>query len=1170
MDTQRWQLAGDIFEKLLDVPTSEREPLLSTLCGDDAELRGVVVSMLDSQESDRAGAGVFVAKTVAQKQFAAARASLERDSETVDSRIGPWRLVRRVGAGGMGVVWLAERADGQFHQSAALKLIKRGMDTEAVLQRFLRERQILARLDHPNIAHLLDGGITTDGRPYFAMEYVEGLPLLDYCSKLNADLETRLRLFLEICAAVQFAHERHVVHRDLKPSNVLVTAAGTVKLLDFGIAKLLQHDEEPVVTLTRVGGGRPMTPAYAAPEQIAGDQVTQAADVYALGGVLYELLTGRLAHDFSAAPDAGAVLGIIRATDPATPSRLAPKTLPVPRGRLRGDLDTIMLTALRAQPERRYADIAALASDVRNYLAGQPIAARRDHVFYRGWKFLRRHRTGVGALALIAVIVVAAIIAVLNERRMRGFAGDNASVAIADFRNLSVEKDVDWLAPALTEMLATELAQGARMHALPDELVRPARIGLAAPAAGGYAAASLALLRKRLGADYVLSGSYLVSGAAGESRLRLDLALQDARSGAALANVAQSGALSDLSELVEKAGASLRAQAGYPGLAAEEARETGEARPPNTDVARAMGIALDALHKHDAARAKDALLDVAAMAPGYAPARLYLAQAWKQLGYDAKALAAAQQAEAHSASLPADLRGRISHEVAVQKGDWARAIELDRQSLSSDSKNLELHLSLIDDLTRAGRWTEVAAALEAVRKSPDGKDDPRIDIAAASAAQRRGDLKTQIAEAEIALQKSQIRDAAALVARSKHLLAQGLRDVGRLDEAQRLFGEVAQENRRLDNPHWEANAYVELARIRLQLGDPNAARSYYDQARDIYQRSGDHHGLGILYFNLLRMLWDIGDRDAAEAAGRRSLEIRRETGDVAGEARVLNALAYMHMDEAATDEVMDEFRHVLELSEQSGAKLQRVDALVNYAEGQRLRGNLEEAKTTCKLARVEAQRLGNPTARITSIYECALIELYMGDVGAASADFTEAQSIARDANDIKAEKECDLYLAKIDMAEGRYAQARERINAAIREFARSESISDEARAQAYLAVSLNALGLDKDRDQAVARAAQLRSRITSRLDVIEVDIGLAQMAVAAGQRGQGLARLRELAQDAFARGWLVYSLEAQLAAVQISESGLNLSIRSIARDKLLDAARQHGFQWIVKRVQSEK
>ena len=259
MDTQRWERAGNIFEKLLDAPDEQRTALLETLCGDDAEMRDIVASMLHSETSALAFERAYPLKRVNTGETTS-----EVDAPPADARVGPWRLVSELGRGGMGVVWLAERADGQFEQRAALKLIKRGMDSDAVLKRFLRERQILARLDHPHIAHLLDGGLTADGRPYFAMEYVEGSPLLRYCHEHAATLERRLRLFLDVCEALQYAHANHVVHRDLKPSNVMVTPGGTVKLLDFGIAKLLDSGDGTVETITH--RERPMTPAYAAPE----------------------------------------------------------------------------------------------------------------------------------------------------------------------------------------------------------------------------------------------------------------------------------------------------------------------------------------------------------------------------------------------------------------------------------------------------------------------------------------------------------------------------------------------------------------------------------------------------------------------------------------------------------------------------------------------------------------------------------------------------------------------------------------------------------------------------------------------------------------------------------------------------------------------------------------
>jgi len=328
MDTQRWELAGNIFERLLGAPAAQRKDLLETLCGTDIELRDVVRSMIDSENSGER----FEQKLAASPAAQTVSVVTPSDPEGIPAgrRVGPWLLVRKIGTGGMGVVWLAERIDGQFEQRAALKLIKRGMDSDAVLKRFLRERQILARLDHPHIAHLLDGGLTPDGRPYFAMEYVEGLPLLRYCHERQIDLQGRIRMFIGVCSAVHFAHVNHIVHRDLKTSNILVTANAGVKLLDFGIAKLLESEPNEVETITQLRE-RPMTPLFAAPEQIRGGKISEATDVYALGCILYQLLTGQHVHDFSGASDVEDVLRIVETTDPVAPSRLKLASMPVSR-----------------------------------------------------------------------------------------------------------------------------------------------------------------------------------------------------------------------------------------------------------------------------------------------------------------------------------------------------------------------------------------------------------------------------------------------------------------------------------------------------------------------------------------------------------------------------------------------------------------------------------------------------------------------------------------------------------------------------------------------------------------------------------------------------------------------------------------------------------------------
>ena len=401
MDAQRWQRIGEIFDAVVEAASSERPEVLARLCADDADLRRDVEALLAADAS----ATAFERDADSARGGAAADWAEAADDDTIE-RIGPWRLLRELGRGGMGVVWLAERADGQFDQRAALKLVKRGMDSDAVHARFLRERQILARLQHPHIAHLIDGGIATDGRPWFAMEFVDGEPLLSWCAAHAAGLQQRLMLFQDICAAVQFAHGQLIVHRDIKPSNIIVTASGEAKLLDFGIAKLL---DDSSAGATVDAQQRPFTPAYAAPEQLLGEAVTTATDIYALGLVLYELLSGRRPLNAGEAPTPDEVLRAQSTLQPLAPSKAGRAGAPVPPSRLRGDLDTIVLKALQREPQRRYATVDAFAADVRRYLAGRPISARRDRAGYRLRKFVGRHRLGVAATMLGVSALFAAL-----------------------------------------------------------------------------------------------------------------------------------------------------------------------------------------------------------------------------------------------------------------------------------------------------------------------------------------------------------------------------------------------------------------------------------------------------------------------------------------------------------------------------------------------------------------------------------------------------------------------------------------------------------------------------------------------------------------------------------------------------------------------------------------
>jgi non-specific serine/threonine protein kinase/serine/threonine-protein kinase len=384
-------------------------------------------------------------------------------------RIGPYRLVREIGHGGMGAVYLAVRDDDAFQKRVAVKVLRRGMDTDAIISRFRNERQILAGLDHPNIARLIDGGSTADGLPYFVMEYVDGAPIDEYADAQHLDTTARLDLFQQVCAAVQYAHQNLIIHRDIKPANVLVTRDGVPKLLDFGIAKLVNPELAGHTLAPTALGLQLMTPEYASPEQVRGDPVTTATDVYSLGMLLYELLTGRRPYELGSRapsdiarivcetvpprPSTAVTTGWVpgAGTEPAVPAsggaagtsetRVRTRTRTTDperlRRRLAGDLDNIVMKALSKEPPRRYASVDQFAEDVRRHLAGLPVIARKDTFGYRASKFVRRNRAAVVAAAGVVLALVAGIIGVAWQASVARTERARAEQRFDDVRELA-------------------------------------------------------------------------------------------------------------------------------------------------------------------------------------------------------------------------------------------------------------------------------------------------------------------------------------------------------------------------------------------------------------------------------------------------------------------------------------------------------------------------------------------------------------------------------------------------------------------------------------------------------------------------------------------------------------------------------------------------------------
>jgi serine/threonine-protein kinase len=397
---------------VLERAPKERGPFLDVVCAENAAARESVECLL--RELDDADPFILPGGALLGafgEDFAEALA--QDEGLPLGEAVGPYRLVGELGRGGMAVVYLAERADGEFSQEVALKVLKRGMGADDALLRFRQERQILASLEHPGIARLLDGGVTADGRPYLAMERIDGEPIDRYCERMALDVDARVDLLIGVARVVQYAHRRLVVHRDLKPGNVFVTAEGEIKLLDFGIAKLLDpaavdHAIPPTRSALRV-----MTPQYASPEQVRGEPVTTASDVYQLGLILFELLAGRRAQPMDGLGPAEAER-VVCEHEPARPSAVVVGSRRLQR-KLRGDLDNIVLRALAKAPERRYGSVEQLVDDLVRYRRGLPVTARGESLRYRASKLLRRHRLAAAAAAMI-LLLVGAIVAFYSLR----------------------------------------------------------------------------------------------------------------------------------------------------------------------------------------------------------------------------------------------------------------------------------------------------------------------------------------------------------------------------------------------------------------------------------------------------------------------------------------------------------------------------------------------------------------------------------------------------------------------------------------------------------------------------------------------------------------------------------------------------------------------------------
>ena len=1195
---EKWDQVKEIFSQALERQGEERGIFLRQACGGDDSLRTEIESLLSSFD----GASNFLEECPAADLLSAQSQLLTE--KMAGKRIGSYRILREIGQGGMAVVYLGERDDQNYRKQVAIKMVKPGIDTEQILHRFRNERQTLATLDHSNIVKLLDGGSSEDGSPYLVMEYVEGPPIDHYCDEKKLSIDERLGLFRQVCSAVQYAHEKRVIHRDLKPSNILIANGGVPRLLDFGIAKLINPDcfQTPLVTRT---DWRPMTPEYASPEQIRGQAVTAATDVYSLGVLFFELLSGHRPFH-SVGQSLLEMERIVCETDPEKPSvvihrteqktsrdggpptAITPESVSQQRGlrpaelqrRLRGDLDTIAMKALRKEPERRYASVAEFSADIERYLTGMPVKARKSTLAYRSGRFLQRHRESLVAasvmLALVAAVAIWQVRRVSRQTAAVSPAGNaqvqaRRSVAILGFKNLSDRPDTAWVSTALSEMLSAELAAGEKLRTVPGENVARMKIDLGLHDTEHLAPEALRPIRKNLGSDYVVVGSYFDLGKDSGGQIRLDLRLQDTTKGETLATISETSSESQLLDLVNRVGRKLRDDLGVADVSQVEAVGIRASIPSNQDAMRLYSEGLAKLRTFDAQGARDLLTRAVNSDPTYPLAHAELAKAWMALGYNAKALDEAKKALELSGKLSRQEHSLVEAGYYEVNKDWDKAIDAYQTLAKSSPDNIEYGLALANAQVAGNRAREALNTIAMLRTlSPGAKDDPRIDMAEAWADYSLSDNIGVVAAGDLAIKKAIPLGAKLLVARAKVFQCRSLTSLGQPKQATAACEEGRQMFHQAADLAGESTALHEMAEVPINQGDLEKARRLYEQALGLARQTGDKRAVARELGNIGLICIQQGDLTTGKQMYAQSLDVYREIDDKHGVEVITANTGDILYTEGKLGAALAEYKDALVLAREVGHKSSEAIDIKNMGDVLTEQGDLQGAMPLYQQAAAIQHEIDDKSYYASTLVSIGKLRRYKGDSDGARKFYEEALTLRRQLGEKGTVAETQMALAELNCDSNHAPEAETLARAAIMEFQAEHESDNEIQAESLLTRSLLQQGKLDDAQQAMARALTLAKKSSD----VTVRLPLAIQNAYTQAASKNLFAAERLAQNAMVEstklGLVRIELEAALALGEIQLQRKNFDL---GRKRLVDTERtahSQGFDLIARKAISAR
>jgi len=1146
------------------IAPDERSFFLDSACQGDANLRSEVESLLSAEEA----AGSFLQSQSEHSSTDSAASHPSADS-WIGKQSGPYRIVERIGFGGMGVVYRA--LDTRLGREAALKFLNDAMRQDIrARERFEREARAASALNHPNICTVY-GVDDFEGHPYLAMELLKGRTLADEIAAKPLTSERFFEIAIPVLSALSAAHSEGIIHRDLKPANIFLTDQDHVKILDFGLAKQTAimttsrsvSDADTNATAECTTAGLILgTFSYMSPEQIRAESLDARSDLFSMGAVLYEMATGQRAF-----PGKMPVL-VLDAILNRRPASIADANLKCP-----ASLDAIISKCLEKDRELRYRSASEILSDLRALKQGissptlpvpQPPPGMAPRTLW------------LAASVLLVLIVAAAGMylfkrGVLPASFQSAPAGANptarSSIAVLGFDNLTERPEHQWLSTAFSEMLSTELAAGGRMRVVSGEDVARARKDLNIGEAPAFSAQTLARLRKNLGVDYVVTGSYLEVGPEGASQLRLDARLQDARTGEVVASLPETGTESQLIALLSQTGADLRAKLGIGEIAGAEVTRIAATIPRDPLAAKLYAEGLGSLRELNPSGARDMLLKAVGTEPDHPLIHAALAEAWSQLGFDEKSRSEARLAASLAGHLPQSEQLWVEGRFRESTHEWDKAIDVYRTLVGFYPDNLEYALRLTAVETSAGRTKDAMATIANMRKlRPPSSTDPRIDLAEANADEVAADFKHERELAARAAEEATNRGARMLAARAQYAQAWAALNLGEMDDALRLTKEALAAYKAVGDYNGQSSMLRNLGTIRLMQGDLATAFAYYQDALKLARQIGNRYSEGATINQIASVAERQGRHIEALDQYQKTLAIMREVGNRLAESIALNNIANILWARGDLDAARKMYSQASTISQQVGDKGGEVGTIINTSHICLQQGDLKCADGLLQSALTLARGIGERAVLAEGTNTLGEIRFAEADFAGARASFREALSLRKELGDQLGIAESQNSMAELDIAEGQLANAERLLRESRAVFHNVDSQDQEITAVGDLARALLDQGKAKEALKTIDGMRAAAKRAENPFVRTGFLIEAARVDALSGKLSDARSELDTALQLALAHGFTPLHLTARLTRVEIERNKGDLANPNSAVAAILADANSRGLSLIARRA----